>query len=541
MKTQTLLLILIVIFAAFIRLYHINTLPPSLFYDEVDAGYQAMVFNQNQSDYYGNKFPINFHSFGDYRTSLQIYSVALSERLTHNPELSIRLPSAVFGILSVIIIFFITKSIIPSFLLAIFPWAIHYSRIGFEVSGMIMVLLTGIYFWQKYLNTSKFKYLLSAIFFFCLSPYFYSTANLFFPIIAILVLIIWHRNILKINIKRIIICLLFGVLLLTPLITTTLGGKSGFRFSYIGIFTMPHREQVTNQLRYEDILLNHSGQIGVKTPLISQILHNKYQLVLQKFTSNYFLSFSTDFLFLTGDNNTRQGFGGHGLLYLIDAPLLLIGLFFYFKKRDKIGTLFLGMLLLAPVPFALTRDSTSAHATRLILMLPSIIYFVYLGIKNIQLKYPLSIYLIILLYGCSFFNFWHYYNHHYPQESARYWNMSMKEAVIATAPYSENTLVFSDSYLSFVSFFLFYHPYILNPQSSLADHLKPITNNSFSGQVLDNKYYFGHINWTNLSSFPPDTIYVIPSSESTIGSFQIINTIDKKYLNQEGFLLLKSK
>lgn len=544
MKTQTLLIILIVIFASLIRLYHLTSLPPSLYYDEVDAGYQAMVFNQNHTDYYGNKFPIHFHSFGDYRTSLQIYSIALFQHLTHNQDLAVRLPSAVFGILSVLVIFLITKSVIPSFLLAISPWAIHYSRIGFEVSGMILCTLLGIYFWQKFLENKSLKYLYLTVIFFCLSPYFYSTAKLFIIILAILIILIWLKTFTIIGLKKIILPLLFAILLLTPLAKDTLNGTAGYRFSYIGIFTLPHREQVVDTLRYQDALADHLNEVGISPTFISSMFHNKYQLILQRFISNYINSFSSDFLFLKGDNNARHGFGAHGLLYLIDFVFIAVGLFSYFgtNKKKKITTLFLWLFVLSPIPYALTRDTDSPHATRLILMLPSIIYFSYLGIKHVWQKYPKSIYLIILIYGLSLFNFWHYYYYHYAQDSARDWNMGMKEAVLNTNDYSENTLVFSDSYLSFISFFLFYHPYVLNPNNSITDHLISLSNSSFSGQVLDNKYYFGHINWTNLSYFPSNRIFVVPSSEyneSHLNSYQVIKYIDKKYVNQEGFYLIK--
>lgn len=544
MKIRYLILFLIILFSAFIRLYKITSLPPALYYDEVDAGYQAMVFNHNLTDYYGNKFPSHFHSFGDYRTSLHIYSIALVQRLTNNLDLSVRLPPAIFGILSILIMFLITKSLISSFLLAISPWAIHYSRIGFEVSGMILFILLGIYFWQNFLKKQAIKYIYLTITFFGLSVYFYSTAKLFIIIIAILIAVIWRNTIMKIGIKALILPLIFSLLVFSPMIIDTFNGKAGFRFSYISIFTIPHREQVVDTLRYQDATTDHPNQIGISTTLVSSIFHNKYQLIFQRFVENYISSFSSEFLFLKGDNNARHGFGNHGLLYLIDFIFICIGLFSYFfsKTKNKLSTFFFWVLIFSPIPYSLTRDTESPHATRLILMLPSVIYFSYLGIKFIQQKFRYSILLIFLIYCISFFTFWHYYYYHYPQESARSWNSGMKEAVIATNIYPDNTLVFSDNASSFVSFFLLYHPYILYPQNSLTTHLRQLTNPSFSGQEIDNKYYFGHIDWTNLSNFPSNTIYIIPSSEYTENSFKLfqkINYINRKYLDQEGFYLLK--
>jgi len=141
---------LILILALFLRRYHLETLPPSLFSDEADAGYQALIFNQNQTDYYGNKFPTHFHSFADWRTSLYIYSVSFFQKLSSNPELAVRLPSVFFSVASVYLFYLITNSPLAALLLAISPWSIHYGRSGFEVSGMLAAFLAGLYFWKKY-------------------------------------------------------------------------------------------------------------------------------------------------------------------------------------------------------------------------------------------------------------------------------------------------------------------------------------------------------------------------------------------------------
>lgn len=534
MKTKTAALVVILLLAIFTRFWNLTNLPPSLFSDEVDAGYQAMVFNHTGNDYFGNKYPVHFHSFSDWRTGADIYSIAFFENLGFNPGISVRLPSAIFGLVSVGLIFLITNSPIAAFLLAISPWAIHYSRSGFEVSGMIMVILLGIYFWQKYLKSFKLPLLQASIFFFCLSPYFYSTANLFLPIIAVLILVIWHENILKFNVKHLVISLIFGILLMAPLLVDTVEGKSGFRFSYIGIFTMPHLEQITDTQRYEDILLSHPGQIGVATPLLSKILHNKYELMAQKFISNYFQSFSTDFLFLTGDNNIRQGFGGHGLLYLLDAPLLVLGLFYFFKKPDKLGTLFFWFLLLAPIPFALTRDSNSAHATRLILMLPSLIFFITRGIG--KKYYLLPVYLLFFL------SFWHYYTIHYPQASAVDWHSGMKESVLATNSDKTDSIYFSDTFEPFLPFFLFYHPYLPADHSPVSQHLVHLQNSFFDGQDIDNHYFFGHLNWDKAAN-SANSIFVVPQDEylslKNKNSFQVITKITKQYLSAQDFYILK--
>jgi len=515
-------LLLIIFTASFFRLSNISNLPPSLFADEVDAGYQADTFNRHLSDYFGNRFPTHFHSFSDWRTSAYIYSISFTKLFVSNPQFSVRLPSAIFSILSVLIFYLITRSKLSALLLAISPWSIHYGRTGFEVSGMIFCFLLGIYFLQN-------KRYFFSVFFFALTPYFYSTAKLFLILLFPIILYFFRSSIFSLKPKKLILLSIFSLVCLLPLITDTISGKSGYRFSYIGIFTMPHREQIVDTLRYEDILISHPSEVGVPTPKTSFLFHNKYQLVVQKFIQNYLSAFSTDFLFINGDSNVRHGFGGHGLLYSFEIFLFFIGLYIWLKNPSLIGKLFLAILLIAPIPFALTRDSSSAHATRLIFMLPSLIYFISIAVS----KYKF----LIILYLFSTISFWHFYTLHYPQASARQWHTGMKQTVLQTIGH-DNNIYFSSKYESFVPFFLYYYPYTSIPQ------FQEFNNDSFSGLTLDNRFYFGNINANNLSNLSPNSILVIPQSEYSSNQYnhlRVINKISKSYINQEEFYLLSNE
>ncbi len=542
MKTKYIVLLFILVTGSFLRLSKLTTIPPALFYDEIDSGYQAMIFNKNLTDYYGNKFPIHFKSFGDYRTSLPIYFTALLQKLSFNPELSIRLSSSILSILTILIFFLLTKSLISALLLSISPWAIHYGRIGFEASSMMFFILLGIYFWKKFIDQKIYKYLYLSLVIFTLSIYTYSTSKLFLIFIFLSLLIIWHKDIFKFGIKKLLLPTLLVLLLISPMIYDTFSGKTGFRFSYIGIFTLPHREQIVDSLRYQDALTDHPGEIGITTGFTSKLFHNKYQLVVNKFINNYLNSFSTNFLFLTGDQNPRHGFGNYGLLNIFDLLFVPFGLFIFFKKfsQNKLSQLFLYLLILSPIPFSLTRDTISPHSTRLILMLPSLLFFSARGltfISNISRK----LFIIILItYLLSFGCFWHYYKYHYPQESARFWDVGMKEVVLTTKQYPNQIILFSDSYLSFVSDFLFYKPYLLDKGDLISNHLKEYNNSFISGQTLDNKYYFGHINWGNITN-APNTIAVVTKSEfetNNLSKFSILKIFSKKYINHEEFYLI---
>lgn len=531
-------IILVLILALFLRSYHLDTLPPAMFSDEVDAGYQALVFNQNHTDYYGNKFPTHFHSFSDWRTSLYIYSISLCQKITNNSDLAIRLPSVIFSVLNVYLFYLLTNSPLAALLLAISPWSIHYGRTGFEVSGMLAAILAGIYFWKKYAQNYRLPHLLLSVFSFALSPYFYSTSKLFLVIIALLIFIIWLSKIKKAKSIHLVTAAILGLVLLSPLVIDTVRGQAGFRFSYISIFSEPQLSKTTDYLRYRDIYTTHLGKTGVTPSLSSKIFHNKYSLVLGKFTTNYFSSFSTDFLLINGDQNPRHGFAGHGLLYYLDFFLVIFGLINVLKNHhsDRLGVLFIWMLVLAPIPFALTRDSLGPHATRLILMLPSLIYLSFQGILYLKFIFKWSLPVILGLYLISLSSFWHYYNFDYPQDSAMAWHTGMKEAVLAAKKYQLPTY-FSDSYEPFLPFFLYYEPYL--PLHAPASDIIHTSNDFFDGSTINNNYYFGHLNWSSLSSIKTPSLFVVPgtSQVEVPKNLKLLEKIGKRYVNAQDFYL----
>jgi len=505
-------------------------------------------------------------SFSDWRTPLYIYSISIVNIFIQNPELSVRLPSVIFGSLSSVIFYLLLKKIkfklIPALISTIVwtlnPWLFHFSRTGFEVSGMILFFLLAIYSLISYLTTKKTSYLYPMVIFFGLMPLFYSTSKLSLILIAVTIIYIWFHTIIKLPKKTIILLACLTLFISSPLIIDTVRSRSGFRFSYINIFTEPHLDKKTDYLRYEDIYSDHIGEIGVVTPLSSKIIHNRYTLMLNKFIQNYISSFSTDFLFLKGDLNLRHGFSNYGYFYLIDLVIFLIGMYSFLKTKNilkkQISKFFLISLLLAPIPFALTRDSLSPHATRLILMAPSIIYFISLGINYLYQKIkttPLKILLsfgLFITYIISFLYFFHFYRYHYPQTSARDWHYGIKQTLSQVSKTNYKNFYISNKYESFLPFYLFYQNYVpIKQDCSPVKSIISQTSDYFTGLVTESNYHFGIIEWSsilNQSQILATSAFIIPQSElSTVEnalsdkfSMKIINQSSQKYLNQENFI-----
>ncbi len=204
------ILVVIIVIASFLRLWQMNKVPSSLFGDELDLGYQAYSIFKTGKDYYGNFMPIHFHSLAEWRTPLYLYSAVPTVALFGVSALGVRLPAAMFGILSVYVLYLLVKeiskkeslSLISASILALSPWHIQYSRAGFEVTLMILLLLLGL--WLFFKSFEKGKYLWLSMACFAFTPWVYSTAKLFTPFLLLFLIFIWRKEIMVISKKYLI-------------------------------------------------------------------------------------------------------------------------------------------------------------------------------------------------------------------------------------------------------------------------------------------------------------------------------------------------
>jgi hypothetical protein len=427
------LLVLIILVASFLRLYKLSVNPPSLFGDELDLGYQAYSILKTGKDYQGNFMPIHFHSLAEWRTPLYLYSAVPTVAIFGITPLGVRLPAAIFGILGVLVIYLFVKelltfgiphtdkhpmALLAAFLMAISPWSLQYSRAGFEVTEMLFLLILGLFLFLKSLFNSKWLWL--SVLCLVLTPWVYSTAKLFTPLLLILIIIIWRKEILLMKKSDLIKSTLVGMVIGVPIILNTILGGGTQRIGDISVFSDQNMEQVVGQSRSLDN---------------NKFVYNKYTYWDEKIINNYLQSFSTEFLFLKGDINLRQSIG-KGELYLIEIVPLLVGLAFFFleKGRDyKTKSLMAFWLLFGAVPSALTMNG-GVHATRLILILPPIIFFISFGLvalyRLIVQKFKMFFVVAVLsFYGVCMFFYFHEYYAIYSVTSAHWWHYGWGPAI----------------------------------------------------------------------------------------------------------------
>ena len=435
------ILVLILLVAAFLRIWRISEVPVSLFGDELDVGYHALSILKTGKDYSGNSWPLHFQSLAEWRTPLYLYSAVPTVALFGISPLGVRLPAALFGILGIFALFLLVKELTKDELLALIsatvltfsPWHIQYSRAAFEVTMLLALLLFGLYFFFKSLKEGNWLWL--SILLLTLTPWVYSTAKLFTPAFLIFLFLVWRRDILNISKRNLTKAVIVGLLVGAPIAYSTLFGGGTSRFGYISIFTDPTRETEIGAAREFDARVRGEVGVGLQPTIADTLFHNKFTFWGSNVLRNYFQPFSIDFLFIKGDLNLRHSIDGIGQFYKIEAIALLIGtLFFFAKYKDKRIKAFIAFwILFGVIPAAITRDG-GRHATRLILILPPMVFLISYGLlegaqllKLKWIKFAVWGYFVIWILSIGFYlhKFWV----HNPWDSERWWHSGFKEAI----------------------------------------------------------------------------------------------------------------
>jgi len=379
-------LILILILAAFLRFYQLNQTPPALNWDEVSHGYNAYSILKTGQDEWGFTFPTIFRAYGDYKLPVYIYLTSLSVGIFGLNDFAVRFPSALAGVLSVLFVYFLVKklfksnliALLSSLFLAISPWHLFLSRPAFEANLASFLVIAGIYF---FILGLKKKWLLPlSILLLGLSVHTYNSARIFVPLILTTLFLLHYASVMKWVKKKKKEAILVVVLLLVffiPLFYSFISPSGWARFKWVSILDQGAINRI-NMAR---------GSSSLPKPL-PRLIHNKATYFTIAYFRNYFSNFSPRYLFVKGGSNYQYNIPGKGIIYPIQAPLILIGLYYLFKNwRKKESKLIFFWWLLAVVPSAATQENPHVLRTILVLPMPQILaalgfYQVWSWLKN---------------------------------------------------------------------------------------------------------------------------------------------------------------
>ena len=508
---KKIILISILVLAAFLRLYNLGSFP-ALNADEAAIGYNAYSLLQTGKDEHGNSWPVHFQSFNDYKPGLYFYVVCPFVKLLGLNEWAVRLPSALFGIFTVLLVYLLVKELFKdeafaltsSFFLSISPWHIHFSRGGWEVNAATFLMTLG--FWLFIKSVKKPKLLILSSLFFVLSLYAYHASRIIAPLLVVGLVLIYRKQMLR-NIKSVVIAGLVGLVLLLPLIKDFTGSAVTSRVAGVGLFADPGPLDRINE---------HRGEHADFQSLSAKILHNKAISYSVAFVENWSEHYSGEFLFLSGDEIQRNKVPETGQMYLFDIIFVLAGLV-YITKKPKGWKPILLWLVIAPFAAALTFQSP--HALRAQnMVIPLVVISAYGAVSLSRWLYKivpkklllglifLPFVLIILWQFARYMDmYWTHMAPKYPFSS----QYGVKELVLYVEERQddyEKIFVANDydqPYILFL-FYLKYPPAMFQSNHSLTE--RDIFN--FSTVELFDKYNFIDIDYNELIANNPNSLII---------------------------------
>ena len=386
-KIVWIVLTLIIILAAFLRLWQIGNVPPSPDWDEVALGYDAYSIIHTGRDEYGNFLPPVLRSFDDYKPAMYAYLAIPAVFVLGLSTVAVRIPSAIAGIIATAAVFYLIRELFEkdkkrdllalatSLLFAISPWSIQFSRVGFEANiGVLLNILTALFF----LKGLKKPWLLSfSAIFAALSIYTYQSEKVFMPLLVLALIIIFSKKVLSLSRRQIIVPIIVGLIVVAPMLTYLITDKGALsRFKGTSVFTY-QTETLSNSIPKLERDRATNNYLGLA-------LDNRRVVYAKTILGGYLSHFDLNWLFIKGDL-PRHVAPSMGLLYLFELPFILLGIYiFIFGNYDKKTKLFIfAWFLIAPIPASVTADVP--HAVRTMNFLPTFQIFTAIGILSVFL------------------------------------------------------------------------------------------------------------------------------------------------------------
>ncbi len=412
---EIILLAAIAMFAFLLRFYDLGVYPAGLYWDEASSGYNAYSILKTGRDEFGNLFPAYFPAFGEYKLPGLIYSMSLSMAIFGLNNFALRAPSAVSGVLTVILVFYLLRlstagslikkrlSYLASFFLASLPWHIHFSRAGFDATIGLFFVTLGVYLWFTALKKGRSLILFLSLVAFICSVYSYNAERLFVPLFLIFIILSsWKK--LNLPLKNFLIILVICYLISFPFLK--------FIFSYEGMIRASSESFIND----------------VNIPATSSMLQGLIAY-LKAFAANYASHFSFDYLFFTGDQSGRHSVREMGMIYVWQLPFVLLGLWVSIKNRSDIGKIALAWIVIGALPASLAK--ASPHALRSLLMVVPLAIFISYGVGWLLIRLPKLIFypfmVCVVCYGL--FTYLHLYYIHYVKRSAFDWQDGYEKMV----------------------------------------------------------------------------------------------------------------
>lgn len=359
-KSTYIVLFLIVVFAGSLRFYQLGRVPAGLHRDEAFLGYNAFSILKTGKDISNNYFPIHLQSYLYSPAGYSYASIPWIALFGLNP-FSVRFASALSGTLTVLLTFFLVRllmkhdrqetayfPLLSAALIAISPWHINLSRTATENTLVVFFITLGVMLFRVWsLNGSRFILFISFISL-TLTLGIYQAPRAFLPLFIPFLFFLFPQKNIHVR-SRALPIFLYVTLILLPLFSIIRSPALSLRLNTVSLFATQESQLVIDEQVRED------GVLGIPV-YVTRFFHNKLRAYSEQFIHNYFSHFTYDFLFTDKGLPDRYRVPGAGLMYLIELPFALSGIYWILVKKQRELNVLIIWLLLGFVGSALTFD-----------------------------------------------------------------------------------------------------------------------------------------------------------------------------------------
>jgi 4-amino-4-deoxy-L-arabinose transferase-like glycosyltransferase len=325
------LLLLIAVLAAGVRFLDLGSNPPEFFEDELSGAVSAWSIATTGHDVERTTLPF-------LRTRLELkqplyFWLAVPFRAVFGPSPFIaRVPAALLGILTVLLIAWLVRvagggwpeAVLAAGITAVLPWAIHYSRAGWEPAALLPFSILGVGCLWRGLESKRVRWTIAAAVL-AIGAYAYHPALLMNVALAVLVVAIQARRIGRRDLLGLAGGGLVAALILVP---------------YALALSDP-------------LFLQRTGDISIFRAGVNP---------LATAWTNYWDQWNPAYLFFDGAPNPRINPGQ--VVYPWLVPFLVIGVVGAVRRGSRADWLFVGWLVLGPLAAAITFDQTEPSYAR---------------------------------------------------------------------------------------------------------------------------------------------------------------------------------
>lgn len=487
-------LIVIAIIGRFIALDYI---PPHLSNDEIGAAYDAYSVSKTLRDEHNQFLPILFQSHGIYRSALAVYITIPSVMFLGNSDFSARLPSAILGTLTIVLLGLLVLeltnnrllAVVTSLILAFSPLHFATSRVTIESNYAIFFVVLGIYLFFYGLKYRKNWATLACFVAFALSIFGYYTEWGLTPLIICSLLFFYRKSFQ--NRKIYILGIVIFVFLLIPL---------GIDFFHHLDSSRSSTDLIHKDLAVTKLFEQRQFNLIQKGQILTKAVVDKYS----NYTSLGYLFFYGANL-LPRDNPYQVGFFLSP--FILGFIVGLIKLKKYFENHA--GFIYFWFFVSPSIPSLTQGELSSVRIFPMVIPLALITAAGFLELSPYLIKNNILRILTVGLILSSLFYFLIIYAFHFRLERAEGYQYGFKQIALYIKDHNKFEKNIIDPRFGDKEFYFAGVPHVYIPFYLQLDPRGLQNSNRTSTGIFFDKYEFRNIDWEK-EKLQKNYLYVVP-------------------------------